>query len=260
LHAINTHEVRSLPDAYEFDAALWDIVRRGLTKNRDDRWQNARDLMLELAAWLRAQGTTEDITGTALQGRGLGRFSSTPSFGAVHGESGTKSKGRATAMLEANIAGDCQRLADAMVHSGSARPIWRRLLVTRSPLFWGTVAAVFFLSLLFGFWVQRTSGPSPAPTQPSPPRHLPAAETAPLAAPQHPASEATSVTSPAARASNDAAASSGPAPTAERSTAPRPKARPPRGPSAQKEKSESPPSRALAPTRATKPAFKNPFD
>jgi serine/threonine protein kinase len=49
------------------DAALWEIVRRGLAKDPDARWQTMRDLGVELAKWLYACGVAEDICGGSLR-------------------------------------------------------------------------------------------------------------------------------------------------------------------------------------------------
>jgi len=49
------------------DTELWHIVQRGLCKNRDQRWQNIRELGETLAAWLVERGVTEDICGHSLR-------------------------------------------------------------------------------------------------------------------------------------------------------------------------------------------------
>jgi serine/threonine protein kinase len=46
---------------------LWEIVARGLAKDREERWQTVRELGIALALWLRARGAEEDICGQSLR-------------------------------------------------------------------------------------------------------------------------------------------------------------------------------------------------
>ena len=57
------------------DAELWQIVERGLHKDRAQRYAKIADLGRELAAWLLSQGVTEDASGSALDSKWLGRKS-----------------------------------------------------------------------------------------------------------------------------------------------------------------------------------------
>ncbi|HEU4406523.1 MAG TPA: serine/threonine-protein kinase [Polyangiaceae bacterium] len=57
-----------LPDS----EGLADIVDRGLRKARDERWASAAELGRALAAWLLAQGVSDDACGTSLQTTWLG--------------------------------------------------------------------------------------------------------------------------------------------------------------------------------------------
>ena len=59
------------------DAELWQIVERGLRKDRAQRHAKIADLGRELAAWLMSQGVTEDVCGSALDSKWLGRSSDT---------------------------------------------------------------------------------------------------------------------------------------------------------------------------------------
>ncbi len=49
------------------DAALSQIIWRGLRKSPEDRWSSMREFGEELAFWLSDQGITEDITGASLR-------------------------------------------------------------------------------------------------------------------------------------------------------------------------------------------------
>ena len=52
---------------------LWDILRFGLAKARDHRWQSMTELGKALAGWLFAQGVLEDACGASLEARWLSR-------------------------------------------------------------------------------------------------------------------------------------------------------------------------------------------
>jgi serine/threonine-protein kinase len=156
LHAISAREVAAPAEHQELDPALWSIVRRGLTKDRENRWQNARELMLELAAWLRAQGATEDITGTALQGRGLGSFSSAPPE--------TEAQPHALAPFTRVMAAQHGPRANIGLEAGPAAPVARMGLMPRvlgglrgSPRLWVSVAAATFVPMLAGALLHRAT-------------------------------------------------------------------------------------------------------
>jgi serine/threonine-protein kinase len=60
------------------DDALWAILERGLKKQKEERWQSARDMGYAMAEWLVDQGVDVDIAGTALRKQWLGDFSADP--------------------------------------------------------------------------------------------------------------------------------------------------------------------------------------
>ncbi|HEY5959860.1 MAG TPA: serine/threonine-protein kinase, partial [Polyangiaceae bacterium] len=49
------------------DASLWELVRRGLAKDRDLRWQSMAELGEVLALWLYEHGIKEDICGNSIR-------------------------------------------------------------------------------------------------------------------------------------------------------------------------------------------------
>jgi serine/threonine protein kinase len=49
------------------DDELWQVLARGLSKERDARWQNMRELGAALAEWLRVAGVEEDVCGHSLR-------------------------------------------------------------------------------------------------------------------------------------------------------------------------------------------------
>jgi serine/threonine-protein kinase len=52
--------------AVGIDAALWEIIERGLSKKPSQRWPSMRELGTALARWLLSRGVTVDVTGAAL--------------------------------------------------------------------------------------------------------------------------------------------------------------------------------------------------
>jgi eukaryotic-like serine/threonine-protein kinase len=53
------------------DDRLWEIVRRGLAKSTDERWQSMQELGTALAGWLSDRGVVDDISGVSLSSRWL---------------------------------------------------------------------------------------------------------------------------------------------------------------------------------------------
>jgi serine/threonine protein kinase len=54
------------------DAALWEIIRRGLAKPKAERWESMQAFGRALAAWLVTRGVADDVTGAPLRSRWLG--------------------------------------------------------------------------------------------------------------------------------------------------------------------------------------------
>ncbi|MFT3771837.1 MAG: serine/threonine-protein kinase [Minicystis sp.] len=65
LAAILGHHPRPTTEAGG-DPELWEILRRGLAKDRDARWSTMAALREALVAWARARGATTDVTGASL--------------------------------------------------------------------------------------------------------------------------------------------------------------------------------------------------
>lgn len=61
------------PALDQVDPSLAEILRRGLTKDRDGRPASIFELGRDLALWLSAQGVLEDVTGASLETKWLGR-------------------------------------------------------------------------------------------------------------------------------------------------------------------------------------------
>jgi serine/threonine-protein kinase len=65
------------------DEALWDVMRRGLEKDPDRRWQSMQDLGAALAQWLLAKGIGDDITGASIDSLWLHRSSTVDALASV---------------------------------------------------------------------------------------------------------------------------------------------------------------------------------
>jgi serine/threonine-protein kinase len=59
--------VTSFMDLGIEEPELWNLLQRGFSKNRDDRYPNMRELGRELAQWLRNRGVEEDVCGHSLR-------------------------------------------------------------------------------------------------------------------------------------------------------------------------------------------------
>jgi serine/threonine protein kinase len=69
LRAIVEDEPKSLVELAAGDAALWEIVKRGLAKNRADRPPSISELGRALAGWLLSHGVFEDACGTSIESK-----------------------------------------------------------------------------------------------------------------------------------------------------------------------------------------------
>jgi len=78
LRSIVEDEPQSLIELLAADQPLWDIIRRGLSKNVEQRFATMGELGQALASWLMNQGIFEDISGGSLDAKWMAR-NSTPS-------------------------------------------------------------------------------------------------------------------------------------------------------------------------------------
>jgi eukaryotic-like serine/threonine-protein kinase len=67
MYAILTEPLPSFPEVGIEEPELWEIVERGLQRERSARWQSCEELIRALAEWLVARGATHDVTGMSLQ-------------------------------------------------------------------------------------------------------------------------------------------------------------------------------------------------
>ncbi len=73
LRAIVEDDPTSLIEQAAGDSSLWEIVKRGLSKERQRRWASMAELGQALASWLVSHGVYEDACGSALESKWLGR-------------------------------------------------------------------------------------------------------------------------------------------------------------------------------------------
>jgi hypothetical protein len=181
------------------DERLWAVVRRGLSKNIDDRFRTMNDLGRALAGWLIEHGVHEDVSGGSLETKWIGRASdpagrrvSRASFASLTSsppESGTRS-----VVHSAETLVSASTRPEAVSHTPVVAPPGRRL---RFGLVVG-LAAVLAVALAFALEMSsREHEGSSSKREPRPP--LAASQVRPASAapppevlPVHSASDGTS--------------------------------------------------------------------
>src|SRR5450432_2208288 len=106
MRSIVEDEPPSLMAYLASDESLWEIIRRGLAKDVEQRFRSMSDLGRALAAWLLRQGIKEDVCGGSLDSKWISRTSdplgprvSRTSFASLNGlapESGVRAASRET--------------------------------------------------------------------------------------------------------------------------------------------------------------------
>jgi serine/threonine-protein kinase len=67
MHAIINEDPTSSLDRGAGDKSLWEIIQRGLRKQREDRFQSATELGEAMALWLYEHGIKEDLSGNSIR-------------------------------------------------------------------------------------------------------------------------------------------------------------------------------------------------
>src|SRR5260221_1185488 len=67
MHAIINEDPTSLVECGAGDKSLWQIIERGLQKQRPERFQNVTELGEALALWLYEHGIKEDLSGNSIR-------------------------------------------------------------------------------------------------------------------------------------------------------------------------------------------------
>lgn len=78
IHSIQTSEPPSILELGVPDDALWQILRRGLSKDPDLRFQSMRELGEALALWLSSRGVKDDVSGASVEAAFRGPSSGFP--------------------------------------------------------------------------------------------------------------------------------------------------------------------------------------
>ena len=205
LRSIIEDEPRPLMDFATADERLWAVVRRGLSKNADDRFRTMNDLGRALATWLIEHGVHEDVSGGALEAKWIARASdpagqriSRASFASLTNsppESGIRSSLRSAPTL----ASTSTRSSATSEPSAVAPPRRSRLYLALG------FAALLAAALAFAWGNSRPNRVGnaferdlPAPTAPTNGR-TPAPPPAPEVAPASPASAARAAMQPRTR-------------------------------------------------------------
>jgi eukaryotic-like serine/threonine-protein kinase len=67
MHIIINEAPKPMPEYGVGDAALWQVIERGLAKKREERWPNVTDFGEALAIWLYEHGIKEDLSGNSIR-------------------------------------------------------------------------------------------------------------------------------------------------------------------------------------------------
>lgn len=144
LRSIVEDEPRSLLEHLAGDQRLWEIIGRGLAKDRDQRFRTMSELGRALAAWLMSQGVFEDVCGGSLDAKWLSRSTdpvpprtSRASFASLTGvppESGVRvaRRGRAGAVTLPLLGAESAEGTQLAAETNPASSVRRRLTRTRT--------------------------------------------------------------------------------------------------------------------------------
>ncbi len=241
LRAIIEQPPRTLRELIAADGELSDVVEKGLSKFRAERYQSMNELGTALAHWLFGQGVFEDIAGTSIDARWLnrrsdsgGRFSraTMESLSGVVGlESHTPVRFETTGRKVSSNA----PTSVASVVTKASQP--RRTALV-------PIGIVAVLAATLAAWLFRAASPGSGPSKTvtaerTPQGPIPAAHRAVAEKPALPAPSATESSKPASSAAPVSSEPEKPAPRVVRRPAPR-RASPTERPSAKPQPSAPP--------------------
>jgi serine/threonine-protein kinase len=155
LRAIVEDAPKSLVEHAAGDQALWEIVKRGLAKNRADRQASMAELGQSLAGWLLSHGVFEDACGTSLESKWFNHSNRPPNVSEVSGGSRAIS-----ADFQPKLTHDSRPNG-----TGVDSPPFTATIPARSSGRARTVSAALFAcallaALLFGFARSQTARPT----------------------------------------------------------------------------------------------------
>lgn len=190
LWSIAQEDPRPTVDQGAGDDALWQILRRGLAKKRDDRWSEMRELGEALAYWLHASGVNVDVGGSTLQTTWLEPASLRPQ---ENPELPGRSRPRSVEVQQLlqlpnrTLGENCTVPAPPFSNRSRASAFGLRELgelsgalrasaasavePSRPPrqLFWGVAGVACVLGLVFGVLLVSRTESAPKPSEPSVP-------------------------------------------------------------------------------------------
>jgi len=188
------------------DGALWEIIERGLQREREDRWSSMWELGRALAAWLYQQGVHADVTSRSIKEVWIDSRASEQAPSPL----AFRQEGSPRRMLTTIK----HRVADTLAGETISTLIAQRRLPTRL-IGWGAAGASFAVLV----WsLAQTSGAAPTPHPAAAP---PAAAQLATVAPTPPPVPAPSATPPPAppRVADAAPVARGPRPSGEKKPA-----------------------------------------
>jgi serine/threonine-protein kinase len=157
IRSILDDEPQSILERRVGDDRLWEIVRRGLAKSTDERWQSMQELGTALAGWLSDQGVVDDISGVSLSSRWLRHLDPTH-LGTSHTVASRFDDELSTyAASNARPFTPPASLGGTTEASFSSRP---KLRVTSSTRRWYALGGTALFVMLLGIAVDRVLGAS----------------------------------------------------------------------------------------------------
>jgi serine/threonine-protein kinase len=170
IRSILDDEPQSILERGVGDDRLWEIVRRGLAKSTDERWQSMQELGNALAGWLSEHGVVDDISGVSLTSRWLRHLDPAHSGNSVTVASRVDVDDELSAYAPANARPFTPpaSLGGTTEASFSSRP---KLRVTSSTRRWYALGGTALFVMLLGIAVDRVlavrNDASPAPRGPA---------------------------------------------------------------------------------------------
>jgi eukaryotic-like serine/threonine-protein kinase len=150
------------------DERLWEIVRRGLAKSTDERWQSMQELGSALAGWLSEHGVVDDIAGVSLSSRWLRHLDPTHSANSLTVASRVQDELSTYPPPNAQPFTPPASLGGTTEASFASRP---KLRVTSATRRWYALGGTALFVMLLGIAVDRVlaagSDVSPAPPGPA---------------------------------------------------------------------------------------------
>jgi serine/threonine protein kinase len=165
IRSIIDEEPQSILERGVGDERLWEIVRRGLAKSTDERWQSMHELGTALAGWLSEHGVVDDISGVSLSSRWLRHLDPVHSSNSVTVASRIQDELSTYPPPNAQPFTPPASLGGTTEASFSSRP---KLRVTSSIRRWYALGGTALFVMLLGIAVDRVlaMGTDPSPARP----------------------------------------------------------------------------------------------